>query len=405
MTTEERDQLITDSEQVRDETVNKANTATRVGTLFRNIVNFAYNLYGDIPEINENNFGIDGDGKTVLKSNYIPRTGVNAQFNTFAKGVYGSLFNPITDSIDIDVTGAIPMNKAIMFVSSATVPSIIQFAIDNVAVTDTEDINYSAIKIKSGTFLIGTSNVNELRFRYLNGNWIDIEIVSYENLLGIPLEDIVNGLIVYAPLNYVSANPTSYPNEVSNSITIDVISPESGVGSIAAPNGGLASVFGGGSSLRINANTAFDSITTEFYMAFWARPTTISSRGYVEGSDNFASVGFKVDTASGGAQARFWYGAADINNTTRRVTQNTAFEAGRWDFFEFTYDPVLGTQRLKIMRNRITESQSNAETGITLNMTGVNVSFQAGQETAYKNIIIANQIPSESVRNQLFELV
>jgi hypothetical protein len=45
MTTEERDQLLTDSAQVRDEVINKANTATRVGTLFTNIVNFAYKAW------------------------------------------------------------------------------------------------------------------------------------------------------------------------------------------------------------------------------------------------------------------------------------------------------------------------------------------------------------------------
>jgi hypothetical protein len=45
MTTEERDDLLTDSAQVRDEVIDGANTATRVGTLFTNIVNFAYKAW------------------------------------------------------------------------------------------------------------------------------------------------------------------------------------------------------------------------------------------------------------------------------------------------------------------------------------------------------------------------
>jgi hypothetical protein len=404
MTEAEKNQLITDSEQVRDETVNKANTATRVGTLFRNIVNFAYSITGDIPEINENNFGIDGDGKTVLKSNYIPRTGVNAQFNTFAKGVYGSLFNPITDSIDIDVTGAIPMNEAIMFVSSESVPSIIQFAINNSSVTDIESEDYSAIKIKSGTFLVGSANVNELKFRYVDTNWIDLEIVSYESLLGTPLEDIVEGLIVYAPLDYISSNPTTYENKVNNSITIDVVNPGSGVGFLAAPNGGLASVFGGGSSLRINANVALQGLTTEFYMAFWARPTTIAANTFVDSLESFTKPGFRIDMTSGG-QGRFWYQPLNDTDTTKRVTQNDAFVAERWDFFEFTHDGSLGSNRLKILRNRSTLSQANGTAGLTLNMTDLNINILAGVQTAYKNIIIANKIPSTTVRDQLFELV
>jgi hypothetical protein len=45
MTELEKDQLLADSDQIRDEVIPDANTETRVGTLFRNIVNFAYSAW------------------------------------------------------------------------------------------------------------------------------------------------------------------------------------------------------------------------------------------------------------------------------------------------------------------------------------------------------------------------
>jgi hypothetical protein len=151
MTTEERDQLLTDSEQVRDETVNKANTATRVGTLFRNIVNFAYNIYGDIPEQSEQFNTVAG----ITYLSDVSRKYTTSVIDFTYNGHYGTTVLPIYDSFTFNEASIIQGNKnkkVEMFLSCDTVPSIISsppaFLAGNI----------------TGTILTGYANLNLLSF-------------------------------------------------------------------------------------------------------------------------------------------------------------------------------------------------------------------------------------------------
>jgi hypothetical protein len=151
MTTEERDQLLTDSEQVRDETVNKANTATRVGTLFRNIVNFAYNIYGDIPEQSEQFNTVAG----ITYLSDVSRKYTTSVIDFTYNGHYGTTVLPIYDSFTFNEASIIQGNKnkkVEMFLSCDTVPSIISsppaFLAGNI----------------TGTILTGYENLNLLSF-------------------------------------------------------------------------------------------------------------------------------------------------------------------------------------------------------------------------------------------------
>jgi hypothetical protein len=158
MTTEERDQLLTDSAQVRDETVNKANTALRVGTLFTNIVNFAYKAWLGITdetthlltpkEIREGSgadtkliTSAEADNKIAtevptesaqfsteagiayLDTPFLPRTVTSVTFNR--SQIFGEETLPIYNFLSISKTGAKHENKCLVIHSSLIVPEIL----------------------------------------------------------------------------------------------------------------------------------------------------------------------------------------------------------------------------------------------------------------------------------------
>jgi hypothetical protein len=152
MTELERDQLLADSDQIRDEVTPDANTETRVGTLFRNIVNFAYSAWLgitdetthlltpkeiregadpetklitllDLPENDAKTIGLIG-GKASVISWYIPTSGTSVTFD--APRSYGSWKSPrtaFTISLPEDLTDIPEIQKTSFFLQAEELPT------------------------------------------------------------------------------------------------------------------------------------------------------------------------------------------------------------------------------------------------------------------------------------------
>jgi hypothetical protein len=147
MTELERDDLLADSAQVRDEVIEGANTATRVGTLFTNIVNFAYSAWLgitdetthlltpkeiregadpetklitvlDLPENDGDQLAIVDDKATIIQLNK-PKTGTVISFSTPAK--YGSWLNPLS-SMTLSFANA-RENVVTVFIEAVSIPA------------------------------------------------------------------------------------------------------------------------------------------------------------------------------------------------------------------------------------------------------------------------------------------
>jgi hypothetical protein len=152
MTELERDQLLADSDQIRDEVTPDANTETRVGTLFRNIVNFAYKAWLgitdettylltpkeiregadpetklitllDLPENDGKTIGLINDKASVI-SWYIPTSGTAVTFD--APRSYGSWKSPrtaFTITLPEDLTDIPEIQKTSFFLQADTLPT------------------------------------------------------------------------------------------------------------------------------------------------------------------------------------------------------------------------------------------------------------------------------------------
>jgi hypothetical protein len=152
MTELERDQLLADSDQIRDEVIPDANTETRVGTLFRNIVNFSYKAWLgitdetthlltpkeiregadpetklitllDLPENDAKTIGLIDDKASVI-SWYIPTSGTAVTFD--APRSYGSWKSPrtaFTITLPEDLTDIPQIQKTSFFLQSDTLPT------------------------------------------------------------------------------------------------------------------------------------------------------------------------------------------------------------------------------------------------------------------------------------------
>jgi hypothetical protein len=213
MTEAEKNQLVADSEQVRDETVNKANTATRVGTLFTNIVNFAYSAWlgitdestylltpkeiregedsstkyqtedrvesqidAKIPVANIFQFDENANGDITLVSLTIPN---NSTLINFKHPVtrYGTRLSPKTGSVTFDLTGNnIEFNKSYIFMQSATVPSWITSG-------EIEDIDndITAQLDVEGTFSTDPLDVNLVMLQFIDSGLVTAKIKVFDN--------------------------------------------------------------------------------------------------------------------------------------------------------------------------------------------------------------------------------
>jgi hypothetical protein len=291
MTEAEKNQLVADSEQVRDETVNKANTATRVGTLFRNIVNFAYSIYGDIPEQSDQ-FNTDAE---ITYLSDVSRKYTTSQIDFTYNGHYGTTISPIYDSFTFSEASIIQGNKnkkAEMFLSADTVPSIISspplFLAGNI----------------TGTILTGYANLNKLEF--------ELKMVYNETT------DVFEPKVLLTITQGANANedPESpsisdetlvihYSFEESSSLDTIIDSSQYGHDASIVSTSGSTRVAGiQGNAIQINSNSGNSSFTradttelnmagnTPFTIAFWSRLTEAGSLGQTCGI--FQKGGFRV---------------------------------------------------------------------------------------------------------------
>jgi hypothetical protein len=158
MTELERDQLLADSDQIRDEVTPDANTETRVGTLFRNIVNFAYSAWlgitdetthlltpkeiregagietklitsqealeqieEEVEPIDTNYFEDTSEGYRPIKITALATSGTEIKFDRYRS--YGSVIAPVTGNVTVSLENADPYAKVYMIHKNDTEPT------------------------------------------------------------------------------------------------------------------------------------------------------------------------------------------------------------------------------------------------------------------------------------------